>query len=102
MARRDWTGEELIQLASEVEEVGRILRNIAVSLEDHQMPSLFIHGDSPVNRYLPGLRKWARSIEVDRDEQVRAFAIGKQSVSRKRKTRSDQLAAQKPKKGVTK
>lgn len=97
MARRDWSKEELLQLATEVEEVGRILRSIAASLSDHGMDSLFIHGDSPVNRYLPGLRKWARSIEVDRDEQVRAYAIGKQSVSRKDKARSDQLAAQKPK-----
>jgi hypothetical protein len=99
MSRRDWTPDNLRELADEVASIAEMLRNTAQNVEDSPLPTLFMHGSTPLNRYLPSLKKWAAGIQIDCETQIRAASIG---VPNPAKEIAEQAASQRAKKKTTK
>lgn len=94
--REDRTPQEIQEYADTLLRLGNQIQKIVTAMKDVELPTLLVHGDSAVNRYLPALRKWASSLEVDCELQIRAYKKGVASLARKIKDRNAPESKKKP------
>lgn len=79
MARKPRTAEELDLIAERLEKSARLVRETSAKMRKAKYADLLVHGDAPVNRYVPSVLKWALSLEVDFDDQRTADMSGQKS-----------------------
>ena len=87
--------EELRHIAKQVEEVVTTLRSVADQMDGVKMPAILVHGNTPIDTYIPHIRKWAAAILVDLDSQAVGRRKGEQSKAARDKERAlqDRLKA---------
>lgn len=86
--RADRTSAELREVASELLTVVEAINQVAEDMEAAKMPTILVHGDAAMNRYVPSLQKWAATLLIDRTSQLRAFKKGVESKAQWEKNRA--------------
>lgn len=66
-------------IAGRLEKSARLVRETSAKMRKAKYADLLVHGDAPVNRYVPAVLKWALSLEVDFDDQLTAELSGQKS-----------------------
>lgn len=76
MAREDRSADEIEEYGDTLARITEKIQRVVAKMREAEIPTILVHGETAVNRYLPSLEKWAGSLEVDCNIQIKAYRKG--------------------------
>ena len=76
MAREDRSADDLDEYGATLNRIALTVTRVVAKMREAEIPTILVHGETAVNRYLPALEKWASSLEVDCNLQIKAYRKG--------------------------